>query len=171
MANALLLVTGMVMLVLQGLLAYALSYFLPADMVSPVLVIPMVLYMAVGDFSLGRGVSLSFVLGYFADVFAGGSIGLWTFSLVSIFLLVRVAGLRLFLHGVVFQMLLTFVASIFVGIEMMALLLVFDRRPLGVLPAMLTVVAQSVATALSAVPVFRLMRWLPTGIPGVVDET
>lgn len=167
MANALLLATGVVMLVLQGFVAYV----IPTELVAPALLLPMVLYMSVGEFSLARGVSLSFVLGYFADVFAGGSIGLWTFSLVSVFLLVRVAGLRLFLHGVVFQILLTLVASVFVGVEMMALLLVFDRRPLAVLPAMGVVVAQAVATALSAPGVFALMRRLPTGIPGVVDET
>ena len=71
MANALLLVTGVVMLVLQGLVAYV----GPSEYLAPVLVLPMVLYMSVGEFSLARGVSLSFVLGYLADVFAGGSIG------------------------------------------------------------------------------------------------
>lgn len=167
MANALLLVTGVVMLVLQGLIAYV----GPSEYLAPVLVLPMVLYMSVGEFSLARGVSLSFVLGYLADVFAGGSIGLWTFSLVSVFLLVRVAGLKLFLHGMVFQVLLTLVASIFVGVEMMALLLVFDRRPLAVVAAMGVVVAQGVATALTAPVVFGLMRRLPTGLPGVVDES
>ncbi len=166
MANALLLLTGVVMLVLQGLVAYV----APTEYVAPVLVLPMVLYMSVGDFSIARGVSLSFVLGYLADVFAGGSIGLWTFSLVSVFLLVRVAGLKLFLHGVVFQVLLTLVASVFVGVEMMALLLVFDRRPLAVLPAMGVVASQAAATALSAPLVFALMRRLPTGLPGAPDE-
>lgn len=98
MANALLLATGVLMLVLQGFIAYV----TPTELVAPALLLPMVLYMSVGEFSLARGVSLSFVLGYFADVFAGGSIGRVPLP-VSVFLLVRVAGLRLFLHGVVFH--------------------------------------------------------------------
>ena len=97
---------------------------------APSLVLPMVLYMSVGEFSLARGVSIAFVLGYLTDVFSGGSLGLWTFTLVGSFLLARVAGLKLFLHGVVFQVVLTVLASCVGGVTMMGLLLLFDRaRP------------------------------------------
>lgn len=161
MANALLILAGVVLLLVQGVVARA----LPTDHLAPVLIIPMVLYMAVGDFSLARGVSLAFVMGYLTDVFAGGSMGLWTFTLVSIFLLSRIAGLKLFLHGKVFQVLLTFVASMVAGLEMVALLLVFDRRPLAVLAALGVVSTQSLATAACAPLVFALVNRIPTVTP------
>lgn len=166
MANAILLVTALVLLVLQGLIAFV----LPADWLAPTLILPMVLYVAVGEFSLPRGVSLAFVMGYLADVFGGASMGLWTFTMVSIFLIVRVAGLKLFLHGVVFQVLLTLVAGVFAGVEMMALLLVFDRRPLSVLGALATVTGQAFVTAALAPAIFALLARLPGGEPGVHSE-
>jgi cell shape-determining protein MreD len=128
---------------------------------SPAPALPLVLCMAVGDFSLARGVSLAFVLGYLADACAGGSMGLWTFTLVSVFLLARVAGLKLFLHGMVFQVALTYVASLVVGVEMLALLLVFDQRPIAVLAALREVALQSIATAACAPLVFAAVRRLP----------
>ncbi len=166
MANAILLATALALLVLQGLVAYV----SPADWLSPVLILPAVLYVAVGEFSLPRGVSLAFVMGYLADVFGGASMGLWTFTLVSIFLLVRVAGLKLFLHGVVFQVLLTLVAGVFAGVEMMALLLVFDRRPLSVLGALAIVTGQACVTAALAPAIFALLARLPGGDAGVQPE-
>ena len=127
----------------------------------PALVLPMVLYMSVGEFSLARGVSIAFVLGYLTDVFSGGSLGLWTFTLVGSFLLARVAGLKLFLHGVVFQVVLTFLASCVGGVTMMGLLLLFDRRLLALLPALGVVVSQAIATAACAPLVFRFVRAIP----------
>lgn len=166
MANALLLGVGVALLLLQGLAAW----LVPSEYVAPTLVLPMVLYMAVGDFSLARGVSLVFVLGYLADVFAGSSMGLWTFTLVSVFLLVRVAGLKLFLHGVFFQVMLTLVASVLAGLEMMALLLVFDRRPLAVLPAIGLVASQGLATAACAPAVFGMLRRMSPTLAGAPAE-
>ncbi|MBI5512464.1 MAG: hypothetical protein HY909_01775 [Deltaproteobacteria bacterium] len=157
MGNLALLAVGLGLLLAQGTFAQltGTARWCPAP------ALPMVLYMAVGDFSLARGVSLAFVLGYLADACAGGSMGLWTFTLVSVFLLARVAGLKLFLHGVVFQVALTFVASVVVGVEMLALLLVFDQRPIAVLAALREVTLQSLATAASAPLVFALVRRLP----------
>ena len=165
MANAALLVVGIVLLLVQGLFALT-----PWDAFVPSLVLPMVLYMAVGEFSLARGVSLAFVLGYLTDAFAGGSMGLWTFTLVSAFLLARIAGLKLFLHGMVFQVVLTFLASCFAGLEMAGLLLVFDRRPLAVGAALGHVVTQSLSTAALAPGVFWLIRQVPGGPPARPEE-
>lgn len=157
MTNALVILTGIAMLMLQGFVAQVTG----TEKLAPSFVLPVVLYMSVGEFSLARGVSLAFVLGYFTDAFAGFSMGVWTFTLVSVFLLARAAGLKLFLHGVVFQILLTFVASFFVGVEMTALLMVFDRRPLAVVSALSVVAVQSIPTALFAPLVFALVRSLP----------
>jgi cell shape-determining protein MreD len=71
----------------------------------------------------------------------------------------------------VFQILLTFVASVAMGLEMTALLLVFDRRPLAVRAALGVVAMQGLATALLAPAVFALMRRLPTNLAPAPDET
>lgn len=165
MLNAMMLAAGTVLLMLQCVIALV----LPSEHLTPSLVLPLVLFMAVGEISLARGVMLSFVVGYLTDAFSGGSLGLWTFTLVSVFLFARVAGLKLFLHGAVFQVALTFAASLLAGIEMMALLLVFDRRPLAVLSALGVVCAQGVATAACAPAVFSFLRRLP-GTAAPTDE-
>ena len=157
MINTLVLLLGFALLVLQGMLHHVVS----SQWLTPHLVLPLVLYMAVGEFSLARGASLSFVLGYLSDGFSGLSMGLYTFATVAVFLLARVAGLKLFLHGVVFQILLTFVASLVVGLMIMGLQLVFERNQLAIVAAAMVVAAQGAATALVSPLVFALVRRLP----------
>lgn len=165
MRNAALLLAGVLLLMAQT----ALGIVLRSDHLTPSLVLPMVLYMSVGEFSLARGVSVAFVLGYLTDLFSGGSLGLWTFTLVGVFLLARVAGLKLFLHGVVFQTVLTFLASCVAGVGMIGLLLVFDRRVLALPPALGVIAAQAAATALCAPLVFRFAQALPGTAPRVEE--
>lgn len=157
MINALMLTLSFGLLVAQGML----QHLLGSQWLYPSLVLPLVLYMAVGEFSLARGASLSFVIGYLNDAFSGLPMGLFTFSMVAVFLLARVAGLKLFLHGVVFQVLLTFVASVVVGMLMLGLHVVFERNHLAIGPAMALVGSQGLATALLSPLVFALVRRLP----------
>src|SRR5687768_17393434 len=103
--------TAFGLLIVQGVL----HHILVSQWLYPSLVLPVVLYMAVGEFSLARGASLAFVMGYLTDAVSGIPMGLFSFAMVAVFLLSRVAGLKLFLHGIVFQILLTFVASLVVG--------------------------------------------------------
>jgi rod shape-determining protein MreD len=156
--NALVLLLGFSLLVLQT----TLHHVLVSQWLYPSLVLPLVLYMAVGEFSLARGAALSFVIGYLTDAFSGIPMGYYTFSMVAVFLLARVAGLKLFLHGVVFQVLLTFVASVTAGVLMMGLHVVFvERNRLALGPAMAVVCVQAVATALVSPLVFAVVRRLP----------
>lgn len=157
MINAFMLGLGFALLFVQGIV----QHLVVTEWLYPSLVLPLVLYMAVGEFSLARGASLAFVLGYLNDAFAGISMGLLTFAMVAVFLLARVAGLKLFLHGVVFQVLLTFVASVAVGMLIMGLHVVFERSHLAIVPAVALVAAQSAATALVSPLVFALVRRLP----------
>jgi rod shape-determining protein MreD len=155
--NALVLAVGFALLVAQGML----EHVLVSQWLYPSLILPLVLYMAVGQFSVARGASLSFVLGYLTDAFSGLPMGLFTFSMVAVFLLARVAGLKLFLHGVVFQVMLVFVGSIAVGVLIMGLHLIFERTNLAVRPAMLLTLSQAAATAILSPLVFALVRRLP----------
>lgn len=157
MINSLVLLLGFTLLVVQGMVQHIVS----SQWITPQLVLPLVLYMAVGEFSLARGASLSFVLGYLSDGFSGLSMGLYTFAMVAVFLLARVAGLKLFLHGVVFQILLTFVAAVIVGLLIMGLQLVFERNQLAIVPAVSVVAAQGAATAIVSPLVFALVRRIP----------
>jgi rod shape-determining protein MreD len=169
--NGLILALAFGLLVAQGMLQHALERVmehLPAYMPGgewfyPSLVLPLVLYMAVGEFSLARGASLAFVVGYLSDAFSGLPMGLFTFTMVAVFLLARVAGLKLFLHGVVFQVLLTLVAQITGGMLMLGLNVVFERTRLAIGPAMALVTSQAFATALLSPLVF----WLVRRVPGV----
>lgn len=166
MRNAAILISGIGLLLLQWIIAW----FLPWESAVPLLIMPLVLTMAVGDFSLARGALLTFVLGYITDAGSGGALGLWTFTLVSVYLLARMVGLKLFLHGVVFQILLTFLATMAAGVIMTAVLLVFDRRPLAVLSAFGVVTGQSLATAAVAPLVFAFVANLPGVSAPKADE-
>jgi rod shape-determining protein MreD len=145
------------LLVLQGVLHHVLGN----EWLYPSLILPLILYMAVGEFSLARGASLSFVLGYLLDAFSGLPMGIFTFSMVAVFLLSRVAGLKLFLHGVVFQMLLTLAASIAVAVLIMGLHLVFLRRAVNLGTAIGLIFSQGIATAVVSPLVFAMVRRVP----------
>ncbi|MEI8258465.1 MAG: hypothetical protein WCJ30_22555 [Deltaproteobacteria bacterium] len=157
MINALVLALGFVLLIVQGML----QHIVASQWLYPSLVLPIVLYMAVGSFSLSRGASLAFVLGYFTEAFSGLPMGLNTFAMVAVFLLSRVAGLKLFLHGAVFQILLTFFSSLAVGVLIMGLNVIFERSALAIGPAMLVVASQGVATAVVSPFVFWAVSQLP----------
>jgi rod shape-determining protein MreD len=161
--NALLLALGFVLLAVQNLIAKLSDAVGTGEWAYPSLVLPVVLFLAVGDVSLGRGSLLSFVLGYFIDAFAGLPLGLNTFVMQVLFLLARVAGLKLFLHGKLFQLVLTFVAGIAGGALTVALYVVFERAQgrLAITHAMLVVMSQSIATGLCAPLVFAALARIP----------
>jgi rod shape-determining protein MreD len=155
--NGLFLALGFALLVVQGML----QHIVASQWIYPSLVLPVVLYMSVGSFSLARGASLAFVLGYFTDAFSGLPMGMYTFAMVAVFLLARVAGLKLFLHGVVFQIVLTFFASLTVGILILGLHVIFERNTLAMAPALMVCASQGVATALLSPFVFWMVKKLP----------
>jgi len=168
-SNVLLLGLGIVLLAVQNLVSMFCDAVGLGEWAYPSLVLPMVLFLAVGDVSLARGALLSFVLGYFVDAFAGLPLGLNTFLMQVLFLLSRVAGLKLFLHGKVFQLGLTFVAGMAGGALTVALYVVFERAQghLAIGHAMLVVLTQSIATGLFAPLVFAVLERLPGAAPTV----
>lgn len=170
MSNALLLALGFFLLAVQNLIAKLSDAVGLGEWAYPSLVLPVVLFLAVGDVSLARGSLLSFVLGYFVDAFAGLPLGLNTFLMQVLFLLSRVAGLKLFLHGKVFQLVLTFVAGIAGGALTVALHVVFERAQgrLAIGHAMMVVLTQSIATGLFAPLVFAALARLP-GAPAATQ--
>lgn len=169
MINAVLIAMAVFLLMVQNLLARFCDAVGVGEWAYPSLILPVVLFLAVGDVGLGRGVLLSSVLGYLVDAFSGLPLGLNTFLMQVLFLLSRVAGLKLFLHGKVFQLALSFFAAVAGGALTVALHVVFERAQgrLAVGHAMLVVIAQGIATGLFAPIVFALMA----KIPGIASGT
>ena len=130
---------------------------------SPNLLLPMVIYYGVTpEVSVVRGAVLSFLLGYVLDIFCGNPMGLQTFLMVATYLVAKVAGLRLFLRGPAFQMLLTFVVGVLDGGTILALRAIFEPPPpfpaseIGT--SLLEVFGPATVTAVIAPPIFGLVR-------------
>lgn len=159
MKSVALVILGFALLVLQSSVATLVS----VHPFAPNLLLPLVIYLGVSpDVPLARGAALSFVLGYLLDAFCGNPMGLQTFLMVATFLVARVAGLRLFLRGPAFQVLLTFLVGVLDGGTVLALRAIFEPpAPFptpSVWQSVLSVVGPAAVTAVAAPFVFLLIR-------------
>ena len=157
--SAALVAFGFGLLVVQGTLATA----LPIDPFAPNLLLQMALFLGVSpDVHVVRGVVITFVLGYLLDLLSGNPMSLATFVLVATFLVARGAGVRLFLRGPAFQVVLTFVAALLTGGAALTLRAVFEPPPPFTVETHLRVswdlFGLAVATAITAPIVFTLVR-------------
>ncbi|HJK99514.1 MAG TPA: rod shape-determining protein MreD [Polyangiaceae bacterium LLY-WYZ-14_1] len=130
---------------------------------SPNLLLPMVIFYGVTpEVSVVRGAVLGFALGYILDIFCGNPMGLQTFLMVATYLVAKVAGLRLFLRGPAFQMLLTFVVGVLDGGTILALRAIFEPPPpfpaASVETSLSEVFGPALVTALVAPPIFGFVR-------------
>jgi rod shape-determining protein MreD len=161
--NAALIALGFGLLVFQTAAATVIS----VHPLAPNLLLPMVIYLGVShDVHIVRGAVISFVLGYLLDSFCGSPMGLQTFVLVAVFMVARGAGLRLFLRGPAFQMLLTFFTGVLAGGTILALRAIFERpAPFpagGAWDTVLTLVIPSIVTAVASPLVFMAVRKVDT---------
>jgi rod shape-determining protein MreD len=129
----------------------------------PNLLLPIVIYLGVSpDVSIVRGSVVSFALGYLLDLFSGNLMSLQTFLMVATFMLARGAGLRLFLRGPLFQILLTFVIGLLASGAGLAMRAIFEARaPFRAGTAWDTLASQAgpaLVTALAAPLVFLAAR-------------
>jgi rod shape-determining protein MreD len=141
------------------LLAYAaLSSFghVPPGRPLPALVLPLVLFMGVHEYSLARGATIAFVLGYATDVFGIAPVGLYTFTYVTTFLLARAAGVRLATQTVWTQALLVGAFTVLQSVMVLLLLSIFGRDPWVPKSLYPLVLPHALATAAVAPAVFRL---------------
>lgn len=150
---------GFVLLVLQSSFATLVSI----HPFAPNLLLPLIIYLGVSpEVRLARGAVLSFVLGYLLDAFCGNPMGLQTFLMVATFLVARVAGLRLFLRGPAFQVLLTFLVGVLDGGTVLALRAIFEPPApfptASVWNSVFSVLAPAMVTAVAAPFVFLLVR-------------
>lgn len=152
---------GFLLLVAQS----AFAAVVPYDLVVPNAALAIVLYMGQRGYDGAKGSMIAFALGYLMDALAGSPLGLYTFVAVAVFLLSRIAALRLFLKGWFFEILLTLLWSIVAGVLLLLVRGLFDQDFRSLLTHLKIVVCRAAATAVVAPLVFRAMAWLESVTP------
>ncbi|MGH7294028.1 MAG: rod shape-determining protein MreD, partial [Polyangiaceae bacterium] len=126
----------------------------------PALVLPLIIFMGVHEYSLARGAAVAFVLGYVTDVLGIAPVGLYTFTYVATFVLARAAGVRLAAQTTWMQVLLAGTFTILQSTMILVLLAIFGRDawvPRALYPLALP---HAVATAAIAPVVFAACQAL-----------
>jgi rod shape-determining protein MreD len=132
----------------------------------PALVLPLILFMGVHEYSLARGAAVAFVLGYATDVIGIAPVGLYTFTYVASFLMARAAGVRLAAQTPGMQVLLVAAFAVVQSIMILVLLAIFGRDawvPRSLYPLALP---HAVATAAVAPIVFRACQAVHSATSG-----
>ena len=165
MKNIVLIALGFVLLAVQS----ALATMIPIHTFAPNLMLPITIILGVShEVPIVRGALIAFILGYLLDAFCGSPMGLHTFVLVAIFMVSRGAGLRLFLRGPLFQVILTFLMGLAAGGTIVALRAIFEKPapfPTEDYQNTVMVIAKSAAvTALAAPLIFMAVRRIE-GLP------
>jgi rod shape-determining protein MreD len=93
----------------------------------PALVLPLILFMGVHEYSLARGAAVAFVLGYATDVLGIAPVGLYTFTYVATFVLARAAGVRLAAQTTWMQVLLVGAFAFLQSTMILVLLAIFGH--------------------------------------------
>jgi rod shape-determining protein MreD len=169
MRNTAFFIAGVVLLLVQsnlfrliGLVLHLIGWIVraKADIVVPGLVpsllLPLILFMGVHEYSLVRGAGVAFALGYLTDLVGIAPIGLYTSTYVAIFVLARAAGVRLAAQTMLMQVGLVLAFTLVHSIMLLVLLAIFGRDayvPRTLYPMALPHV---IATGLVAPLVFRL---------------
>ena len=129
----------------------------------PALVLPIILFMGVHEYSLARGATVAFVLGYATDVIGIAPVGLYTFTYVATFVLARAAGVAPAAQTTWMQVLLVGAFSLLQSTMLLVLLAIFGRDawvPRSLYPLALP---HALATAAVAPIVFRFAQALSRG--------
>lgn len=162
---------GFVLLVLQTAVATLVDY----HTFTPHLLLPITIFLGVNqDIPIIRGAAVAFILGYFLDAFCGSPMGLQTFMLVATFMVARSAGIRLFLQGVLFQVILTFAIGLIAGGTLLALHAIF--RTVSPFPAAdyrysaRVLIQSSLVTALITPFVFKALQKIKGWLTQRTDE-
>jgi len=155
MRNTAFLALGFALLVIQSNL-YRLVDLFHVSGATPTLLLPLVVFMGVHEYSIARGAALSFVLGYFLDLFAASPVGLFTFISVATFLVARVAGVRLAAQTLLTKIALAFAFALLEGVLLVVLTAIFGGDPLRSRSLAVIVPAHAISTALVAPFVFRI---------------
>jgi rod shape-determining protein MreD len=155
MRNTAFLAIGIALLIVQSNL-FRLIEKLPIAGGSPSLLLPLILFMGVHEYSIARGAALAFLLGYLLDSFASAPMGLFTFITVATFVVSRAAGVRLAAQTFFTKIALAFVFALLQGVLIIVLTAIFGNDPTRPRALAILVLPQAIATALAAPLVFAL---------------
>jgi len=123
---------------------------------TPSLLLPLIVFMGVHEYSIARGAALAFLLGYLLDLFAAAPVGLFTFITVATFVVSRAAGVRLAAQTLITKIALAFVFGLVEGILIVVLTAIFGQDAARPRSLALLVAPHAISTALFAPFVFRL---------------
>ena len=126
----------------------------------PNLILPLIVFMGVHEYSVVRGAMLAVALGYALDMFAGAPVGLFTFITVAIFVLSRAAGVRLAAQTILTQLALAFGFALFESTTVIMLVAIFGRDPHSPRALLSLVLPHATATAIVSPLVFRIAERL-----------
>jgi rod shape-determining protein MreD len=132
----------------------------------PALVLPLILFMGVHEYSLARGAAVAFVLGHATDVIGIAPVGLYTFTYVAAFVLARAAGVRLAAQTIWMQVLLVGAFALVQSTMILVLLAIFGRDPWVPRSLYPLALPHAVATAAVAPIVFRISQAIHAATTG-----
>jgi rod shape-determining protein MreD len=155
MRNSAFLAVGIGLLVLQSNLFRVIGK-LNIPGATPSLLLPLVVFMGVHEYSIARGAALSFLIGYLLDLFVGAPVGLFTFITVATFVVARAAGVRLAAQTFLTKLALAFVFGLVEGVLIVILTAIFGTDAARPRALALLVAPHAVSTAVFAPLVFRL---------------
>ncbi len=155
MRNTAFLALGFALLVLQSNL-FRLIDKLPVGGATPSLLLPLIVFMGVHEYSIARGAALSFLLGYLLDLFAAAPTGLFTFITVATFVIAHLAGVRLSAQTLFTKIALAFGFAVMEGIIIVVLTAIFGGDPARSRSLATLVFPHAIATAVFAPLVFAL---------------
>jgi rod shape-determining protein MreD len=155
MRNSAFLAVGIGLLVVQANLFRVIGK-LNVPGATPSLLLPLVVFMGVHEYSIARGAALSFLLGYLLDLFVGAPVGLFTFITVATFVVARAAGVRLAAQTLLTKIALAFVFGLVEGVLIVILTAIFGGDAARPRALALLVAPHAVSTAAFAPLIFRL---------------
>src|SRR5208282_3970128 len=159
MRNAAFLAAGLALLLVQANLFRLTGWFNVPGLV-PSLILPLILFMGVHEYSLTRGATVSFLLGYATDLIGIAPIGLYTFTYVALFLMARVLGVRLAAQTMMMQITLVVAFTLVHSFMILVLLAIFGRDAYVPRTLYLLAIPHVLATGAAAPLVFRIAQRL-----------
>lgn len=126
MRNAAFFLAGFGLLLVQANLFRLLDWIGHPSFI-PSLVLPLILFMGVHEYSLVRGAATAFGLGYATDLLGIAPIGLYSLTYVAIFLLARIAGVRLAAQTRTMQIVLALAFALVHSVMILVLIAIFGR--------------------------------------------
>jgi rod shape-determining protein MreD len=130
--------------------------------ITPSLLLPLIVFMGVHEYSIARGAALAFLLGYLLDLFAAAPVGLFTFITVATFVVARAAGVRLSAQTLLTKVALAFVFALLEGVLIVILTAIFGGDAARPRALALLVAPHALTTAALAPLVFALAEKVHT---------